>query len=388
MRRTLLIALPPIVLAGLIPSAIAISSVQAVGGTGVYGGWSLNAGSSNSGVLNLGSNVNGFLVPAASWSSSASSVTFPTGASTWLGPTTPFGSYFGSSQNRAYMNQGTAPSAQPSVITYTFSTVTPSGTWGFALGDIDADKVKISAEDPLGNAVDVSGWYESSFNYCNVSPKPSGCPAGSNTDTPVWDPATATLVGNGADTSGAAAWFMPTASIKTLTFTFTRLTGIPVYQTWIAVDEASGPSPSPTPTSESPTPSPTSSSASPSPTSSPEPTPTPTPTPAPEPQKPTEPVELPQTIDNPGTTTIIDEPIVTNGGQTVTVTVTCVPLVYGRGAAVPRGSYELCTVRKYRKSGVVTVTTYGNPLQLTVTLKAPAIEGYTAYKRTKVYAVR
>ncbi|TEX51275.1 MAG: hypothetical protein B7C55_06480, partial [Actinomycetales bacterium mxb001] len=267
-RRTWLIALPPILLAGLVPSAIAISSVQAVGGTGVYGGWSLNAGSSNSGVLNLGSNVNGFLVPAASWSSSASSVTFPTGASTWLGPTTPFGSYFGSSQNRAYMNQGTAPSAQPSVITYTFSTVTPSGTWGFALGDIDADKVKISAEDPLGNAVDVSGWYESSFNYCNVSPKPSGCPAGSNTDTPVWDPATATLVGNGADTSGAAAWFMPTASIKTLTFTFTRLTGIPVYQTWIAVDEASGPSPSPTPTSESPTPSPTSSSASPSPTSS------------------------------------------------------------------------------------------------------------------------
>ena len=70
------------------------------------------------------------------------------------------------------------------------------------------------------------------------------------------------------------------------------------------------------------------------------------------------------------------------------MTVTCAPLVYGRAQVLPRGDYELCTVRKYRKSGVVTVTTYGNPLQLTVTLKAPAIEGYTAYKRTKVYAVR
>ena len=85
---------------------------------------------------------------------------------------------------------------------------------------------------------------------------------------------------------------------------------------------------------------------------------------------------------------MVDGPIETNAGQRVTTTVTCVPLVYGRGAAVPRGSYELCTVRKFRKTGVVTVTTYGNPLQLTVTLKAPAVEGYTAYKRTKIYAVR
>ena len=98
-------------------------------------------------------------------------------------------------------------------------------------------------------------------------------------------------------------------------------------------------------------------------------------------------MDLPTTINNPGTTTIVDEPITTNAGQTVTTTVTCAPLVYGRTYVVPRGTYELCTVRKYRKSGVVTVTTYGNPLQLTVKLKAPAVDGYSAYKRTKIYAV-
>ena len=244
MRRHLVVLLPVTILATTLTAAIATSSVQAVGGTGVYGGWTLASGSSASGDFNLGTNVNGFQVPAASWTSSASSVTFPTGASTWLGPTTPFGSYFGSSQNRAYMNQGLAPASAPSVITYTFDSVTPSGTWGFALGDIDADRVKVEAEDSLGNSVPTGDWYQSSFNYCNVSPKPSGCPAGSHTDQPVWNPVTQTLTGNGSDTSGAAAWFMPSASIKTLTFTFSRITGIPVYQTWFAVDEASGPSPS------------------------------------------------------------------------------------------------------------------------------------------------
>ena len=413
MRRHLAILLPVSLLATALTAAIATSSVQAVGGTGVYGGWTLASGSSASGDFNLGTNVNGFQVPAASWTSSASSVTFPTGASTWLGPTTPFGSYFGSSQNRAYMNQGLAPASAPSVITYTFDSVTPSGTWGFALGDIDADRVKVEAEDSLGNSVPTGDWYQSSFNYCNVSPKPSGCPAGSHTDQPVWNPVTQTLTGNGSDTSGAAAWFMPSASIKTLTFTFSRITGIPVYQTWFAVDEASGPSPSPT--SSSPSPSPTSSSPSPSPTDSPtpeptdsptpeptdsptpeptptptptpEPTPTPTPTPSPtpEPQKPTEPVDLPAEIENPGTTVVVDGPIETNAGETVTVTVTCKKYSLGRVALAPRGDYELCTVRRYVKRGKVTVTTYGNPVTVVVNLKAPATDGYSAYAKKKTY---
>ena len=107
----------------------------------------------------------------------------------------------------------------------------------------------------------------------------------------------------------------------------------------------------------------------------------------PEPQKPTEPVDLPTTIDNPGTTTIVDRPIITNAGQTAKVTVTCAPLVYGR-ALVPGGDYELCTVKKYRKTGVVTLTTYGHPTLVTVKLKAPATDGYAAYKKSKTYDSR
>ena len=108
------------------------------------------------------------------------------------------------------MNQNLGPGSGPSVITYTFASGTPSGSWGFTLGDIDADTVTIEAEDSLGNSVPTGGWYESSFNYCNVSPKPSGCPTGTHTDVPTWNPATQTLTGNGSDTSGAAAWFVPT----------------------------------------------------------------------------------------------------------------------------------------------------------------------------------
>jgi len=411
MRRHLAILLPASLLATSLTAAIAVSSVQAVGGTGEYGVWT--SATSQSGTFTLGTDGNGFLQPAATWTSTATNVTFPTGASTWLGPTTPFGAYFGSSQGRAYMNQNLGPGSGPSVITYTFASVTPSNNWGFTLGDIDADRVKIEAEDSLGNPVPTGGWYESSFNYCNVSPKPSGCPAGTHTDAPTWDPATQTLTGSGSDTSGAAAWFMPTASIEKLTFTFTRITGLPVYQTWFAVDETPAPSPTPSPTSTSPSPSPTETSPSPSPTETsaspsptesptespspspeptptptPEPTPTPTPSPTPEPQEPVEPVDLPAEIENPGTTVIVDAPIETNAGETVKVTVVCKTYSLARAQLAPRGDYELCTVRKYAKRGRVTVTTYGNPVKVVVNLKAPATDGYTAYSKKKTYYSR
>ena len=77
--------------------------------------------------------------------------------------------------------------------------------------------------------------------------------------------------------------------------------------------------------------------------------------------------------------------IKTNAGQTVTVRVTCKPYSLGRATVAPRGDYELCTVRKYSKRGKVTVTTYGNLIKVAVTLKAPAVDGYTAYAKKRVY---
>ena len=42
-------------------------------------------------------------------------------------------------------------------------------------------------------------------------------------------------------------------------------------------------------------------------------------------------------------------------------------------------------MRKYAKRGKVTVTTYGNPVKVVVNLKAPATDGYSAYKNKKTY---
>ena len=94
-------------------------------------------------------------------------------------------------------------------------------------------------------------------------------------------------------------------------------------------------------------------------------------------------MDLPQQIVNPGTTVIVDGPIETNAGETVRVTVTCTTYTFARASLTPRGDYELCTVRKYAKRGKVTVTTYGNPVKVVVNLKAPATDGYSAYKSKK-----
>jgi hypothetical protein len=409
MRRHLAILLPVSLLATALTAAVAVSSVQAVGGTGEYAAWTRTG---SSGTMTLA--TDDFAAPSATWTTTGSSLDVPSGASTWLGPTTPFGAYFGSSQGKPYLNVGTGGAVSVTT-TYTFTDPTPVGTWGFVLGDIDADKVTITATNASGSAVAVASWYQGVFNYCAVSPKPSGCPAGTHTDLPVWNNVD-TLTGNGSDTSGASGWFRPTQSIKTLTFTFAKLSGFPIFQTWFAADEPA-PTPSPSPTSTSPSPSPTSTSASPSPTEtsaspsptetsaspSPEPTPTPsptpeptptpsptpeptpTPTPTPEPQEPTEPVVLPQVIANPGTTVIVDGPIETNAGETVKVTVKCKTYTRSGDRVTPRGDYELCTVRKYAKRGKVTLTTYGNPVKVVVNLNAPATDGYTAYKKKKTY---
>ena len=68
--------------------------------------------------------------------------------------------------------------------------------------------------------------------------------------------------------------------------------------------------------------------------------------------------------------------------------VSCATYSLGRTSAVPRGDYELCTVRKHVKRGRVTVTTYGNPVKVVVTLKAPATSAYTPYRKKQIYYSR
>ena len=161
------------------------------------------------------------------------------GASTWLSEGTPIGATYGSSRDQPYLNlRPRADNAtSPSTTTYSFATPTPTSGWAFALGDIDADAVRIHAVAPDGHVLTAAELgFRGGFNYCapGVAGKPS-C-TGSAADVPTWDALALTLTGNAAaaDTNGAAAWFEPNAAISSLSLIFTRRSGLPVYQTWFA----------------------------------------------------------------------------------------------------------------------------------------------------------
>ncbi|SDS34128.1 MSCRAMM family protein [Microlunatus soli] len=164
------------------------------------------------------------------------------GASSFLAPTTPPGDAYGSSRNQPYLNlrPNGLSSAPPSVTTYTFERPTPTSGWTFVLGDVDADRVIITATDTDGHPVAPADLgFRSVFNYCaaGTTPKPScSGPGNDGSDLPSWDEKTGVLNGNdaAADTAGAAAWFEPTVALSSLTFTYEQRSGSPVYQTWFA----------------------------------------------------------------------------------------------------------------------------------------------------------
>jgi hypothetical protein len=215
---------------------VAASTAPAATGS-AYAAWTVS-GANPSWTGTLAIPATGF--PGGTFTSDGSSPTIPSGASAFLGASTPFGAVFGSSANQPYLSLRTAAGNAPSTTTFTFATPTPASGWAFAFGDVDADQVQVSATDATGAPVAVGGLgFQQSFNYCTNVPKPSGCGAGPFTDTPVWNPGTSTLVGNGVDTDGASGWFRPTTAIKTLTFRFSRLAGIPIYQVWFAALTAS-----------------------------------------------------------------------------------------------------------------------------------------------------
>lgn len=174
-------------------------------------------------------------------SDSRSDIALPSGATNWFGENTPPGLEYGSSRDRAYLNlRPRADNAtSPSTTTYTFDRATPQG-WAFVLGDIDADQVAVAATRADGTpATTAELGFRGAFNLCATTPRPSGvCVSnGRPKDVPTWNAATATLRGNDAaiDSDGATGWFEPTTPLRTLTLTFTRRGGFPVFQTWFAV---------------------------------------------------------------------------------------------------------------------------------------------------------
>lgn len=213
------------IIAVTITMALAAPAFAAADGSG-YGRWTVSGGS---GTLTVP--LTGF--PPATVTTDSSRTQVAGGTSAFLGASTPFGAAYGTSQGRQYLVAGTAVVATPSTTTVAFAAAPPVG-WGFALGDVDADTVRVTATGTDGQPVSTAdlGW-QSAFNYCRPTPRPTGC-TGMFTDLPHWDPATATLIGNVADTSGASGWFRPAVPITSLTLTFTAQSGTPSYQVWVA----------------------------------------------------------------------------------------------------------------------------------------------------------
>ena len=179
--------------------------------------------------------------PQATFTSTSRQATIPSGSSTWQGTGTPVGAAYDSSRGRPYLNlrpaQDSPTTVAASVTTYTFDRATPASDWSFVLGDVDADRVTVSATGADGAAVPTGALgFESTYNLCRTAtggPSPS-CDAAGLRDVPTWNATTGVLTGNAtaADTEGATAWFSPTVPLSTLTFTYQQRSGFPVYQTW------------------------------------------------------------------------------------------------------------------------------------------------------------
>ncbi|GAA1929018.1 carboxypeptidase regulatory-like domain-containing protein [Nocardioides hwasunensis] len=216
-RRAALLAITALLVAMVAAPALALADRWAA--------WGPIQGSSNAFRTTM-TQQPGF--PAATVTSdSRSPVSLPAGASTFLGASTPPGQKYGSSAGNAYLllRPKADTATTPSTTTYTFDSPTPDIGWAFVLGDIDSDAVRVSATDASGGAVPaatIASWWRGAFNYAG------------GTDVPTFDAADATLTGNAtaADTDGASGWFEPTTRLTSLTFTFTRRAGFPVYQTW------------------------------------------------------------------------------------------------------------------------------------------------------------
>lgn len=222
-------------LAVLLLSAVTAAPASAAV-EGDWAGWSAVGGTATAFTTSVA--LPGLGGPVAEVTSTAATTTVVSGASTWLGPLSPPGAAYGSSRDRAYLNQSPRANAadSPAVTTYTFSEP-PAPGWGLVLGDLDADEATVSAVGVDGQPLDVAELgFQGAFNLCTTTPRPSTLCAGNPTDVPTWLPGAATLRGNpaAANTSGASGWFRPTVPVRSLTVAFRWRAGFPIYQTWLA----------------------------------------------------------------------------------------------------------------------------------------------------------
>lgn len=234
------------VLAGVVlVAAAAPAAADTEGHWATVEGWTFAPPASTATVAVPGST--GF--PSASLTSSTSGPAGPaSGESAWLGAWTPPGERYGSSRDQQYLSLRPAAGGAPSTSTYAFERPTPAGGWMLGLGDIDAEALTVTATDADGEPVPAADLgFRSGFNYCQGSPRPSTstCDDAKSQPVPLWDPVTATVSGPSEDadgdpipgatvTDGAAVWLEPAVPLSSITVTASRVSGSPVYQTWVA----------------------------------------------------------------------------------------------------------------------------------------------------------
>lgn len=166
-------------------------------------------------------------------STGSSSVTIPGGSSAIQPISTPFAAFIGlSSSGQQYINTKMTTNAT-ATNTYRFLQNTPNnGKWAFSLGDIDAERITITAtkaNNSPATAAEIG--FQSQYNYNN--PNDSSQPltvTQSGNSIVVEDP----LCPTACDTVGISIWLKPTVSLSYISIAAFGKSGFPVYQTWFA----------------------------------------------------------------------------------------------------------------------------------------------------------
>lgn len=166
-------------------------------------------------------------------STGSSGITIPGGSSAIQPLTTPFAGFIGlSSSGQQYINTRLNNGAT-ATNTYRFSHPTPNnGKWAVSLGDIDAERLTISATKANGSAATASEiGFQAQYNYNDPSDStPHLSITQSGTTVVVEDLACP----SSCDSVGISVWLKPSVSLSSLSIVALGKSGFPVYQTWFA----------------------------------------------------------------------------------------------------------------------------------------------------------
>lgn len=166
-------------------------------------------------------------------STGSSGITIPGGSSAIQPLSTPFAAFIGlSSSGQQYINTRLNNGAT-ATNTYHFVTNTPNnGKWAFSLGDVDAERLTITATKANGSAATAAEiGFQGQYNYNDPNDSTAHLSVTQSGNSVVIEDASCPA---SCDTVGISAWFKPTVSLSYISISAFGKSGFPVYQTWFA----------------------------------------------------------------------------------------------------------------------------------------------------------